>query len=1057
MSGSTIKRNAALLIGSSLFPGAPLLSLTFLGLPQDRLERMAASGEVGKLLQVQNGTPPSTNYNGVDAIHACNILQQLKALYDEAQLTDIVVEVDHGKTFSCHRNVLAAISPYFRSMFTSGLTESSQREVRIVGVESESMHLVLDYAYTSRVTLSESNVQALFTAASIFQIPALQDQCAQFMISRLDPQNCIGVYMFADAYGHQELRERSQDYIRKKFLCVSREQEFLQMTKEQLVSILNNDDLNVEKEEHVYESIVRWLEHDLSGRETHLAEVFSQCIRLPLLDEAFLNRIPAPFACALASHRHQRLPQRLGMTASEMVICFDAAHKHSGKKQTVPCLDTAAGRVFKLCKPPNDLREVGILVSPENDIYIAGGYRPSNSEVSIDHRAESDFWQYEHAARIGCRLVHCCGKLYALGGRVYEGDGRNALKSVECYDARDNCWTAVSPMPVAMEFHSAVEYKDRIYVLQGEYFFYFDPRKDYWSHLPSMCRTFTVEVYDIEKNSWSRKRDLPFDQATSPYIKAMLLQGKLHLFVRATQVMVEKHVFRTSRKNSLYQYDDEADAWTKVYETPDRLWDLGRHFECVVAKLYPQCLQKAELGTGQRAGRTMSAAVEANQANKPLDGGWGWIVVLGAHISIGFAYATPKVLAVFFNYIQDDLLCSFSEFAWIASIMLATMYAGGPISSALVKRYSSRPIVMLGGLMCGMSMVAASFGSSIIYLYLCIGVVGGCGLAFNLNASLTIISKYFLVRRPLANGLAMAGSPVFLCFLAPLIQFFLDRYGWRGSLFILGGLLLNCCVAGALMRPVKSIPQKKPQEQSVVNTSVKDNCVQNMKVFLDLTFFKDRGFVIYLTGNIMFIFGAYAPIVFLPAYAVSHGIDEYKAAYLLSIIGVVDMFVRPGTGLIANIKWIRPRVQYFFSFAMVFNGTCHIWCSLISSYPLLVVYAVLFGVSFGMVFALIFECLMDLMGNERFPSAVGLVTIIECIPMLLGPPAAGFLVDIYGGYKYMYLMCGGFIVTGGMFLFIMNIYHFHMLGKEKSVKRTQNRANPAAPRSKDKQTYQWWS
>lgn len=69
--------------------------------------------EVGKLLQVQNGTPP-INYNGVDAVHACHLLQQLKSLYDEAQLTDIVVEVDHGKTFSCHRNVLAAISPYFR-------------------------------------------------------------------------------------------------------------------------------------------------------------------------------------------------------------------------------------------------------------------------------------------------------------------------------------------------------------------------------------------------------------------------------------------------------------------------------------------------------------------------------------------------------------------------------------------------------------------------------------------------------------------------------------------------------------------------------------------------------------------------------------------------------------------------------------------------------------------------------------------------------------------------------------------------------------------------------
>ncbi|XP_033876768.1 kelch repeat and BTB domain-containing protein 8-like [Acipenser ruthenus] len=599
---------------------------------------MAAGGDIGKLLQVQNGIPANTNCNGMDPLHACNILQQLKSMYEEEQLTDIVVEVDHGETFSCHRNVLAAISPYFRSMFTSGLTESTQKEVRIVGVEAESMHLVLDYAYTSKVTLSETNVQALFTAASIFQIPPLQDQCAQFMVSRLDPQNCTGVFMFADAYGHQELKDKSRDYIRKKFLCVVKEQEFLHLTKEQLVGILNSDDLNVEKEEHVYDSIIHWLENDREKREMHLSEVFAKCIRLPLLEEAFLKKIPPNFAQALAmdwmdkgkSSGTNGCTQRLGMTASEMVMCFDAAHKHSGKKQTVPCLDTVTGKVFKLCKPPNDLREVGILVSSENDIYIAGGYRPSNSEVSIDHRAESDFWMYEHAgnrwlpkspllrARIGCKLVHCCAKLYALGGRVYEGDGRNALKSVECYDTRDNCWTAVSPMPVAMEFHSAVEYKDHIYVLQGEYFFCYDPHKDYWGHLPPMTvprtqglaalyknsiyyiagicrnhqRTFTVETYDIEQNAWTRKKDLPFDQAASPYIKLIILHDQLHLFVRATQVTVEEHVFRTSRKNSLYQYDEDSDQWRKVYETPDRLWDLGRHFECIVAKLYPQCLQK---------------------------------------------------------------------------------------------------------------------------------------------------------------------------------------------------------------------------------------------------------------------------------------------------------------------------------------------------------------------------------------------------------------------------------------------------------------------------------
>lgn len=152
----------------------------------------------------------------------------------------------------------------------------------------------------------------------------------------------------------------------------------------------------------------------------------------------------------------------------------------------------------------------------------------------------------------------------------------------------------------------------------GEFFLCYDPRKDYWGFLTPMTvpriqglaavynnsiyyiagtcgnhqRMFTVEAYDIELNKWTRKRDFPCDQSINPYIKLVVLKNKLHLFVRATQVTVEEHVFRTSRKNSLYQYDEVTDQWQKVYETPDKLWDLGRHFECAVAKLYPQCLQK---------------------------------------------------------------------------------------------------------------------------------------------------------------------------------------------------------------------------------------------------------------------------------------------------------------------------------------------------------------------------------------------------------------------------------------------------------------------------------
>ena len=289
----------------------------------------------------------------------------------------------------------------------------------------------------------------------------------------------------------------------------------------------------------------------------------------------------------------------------------------------------------------------------------------------------------------------------------------------------------------------------------------------------------------------------------------------------------------------------------------------------------------------------------------------------------------------------------------------------------------------------------------------------GFGLAFNLQPALTIIGTYFQVKRPMANGLAMTGSPVVLFTLAPLNQFLFDSFGWRGSFLILGAIVLNCCVAGSLMRPVNKTAGQKPktessecngaaaEEAATTDTSAQsDNllteenqsegrsqgCVHR---FIDVSLFRHRGFLIYLIGNVVMFFGFFAPVVFLAPYAKHQGIDEYSAAFLLSIFALVDMFIRPTTGFLGNSKWIRPRIQYFFSFAVSYNGVCHLLCPLASGYTGLVVYAVFFGLAFGMVSALLFEVLMDLVGAHRFSSAVGLVTIIECGPVLLGPPLSG--------------------------------------------------------------------
>ncbi|KAM3617121.1 uncharacterized protein V6R79_002451 [Siganus canaliculatus] len=446
----------------------------------------------------------------------------------------------------------------------------------------------------------------------------------------------------------------------------------------------------------------------------------------------------------------------------------------------------------------------------------------------------------------------------------------------------------------------------------------------------------------------------------------------------------------------------------------------------------------------------MPPAVGGPVGYTPPEGGWGWAVVAGAFISIGFSYAFPKSITVFFKEIEAIFDATPSQVSWISSIMLAVMYAGGPISSILVNKFGSRPIIMVGGCLAGSGLVGASFCNTVEQLYFFIGVVGGLGLAFNLNPALTMIGKYFYHRRPIANGIAMAGSPVFLSTLAPLNSWLYDEFGWRGSFLILGGLLLNCCVAGSLMRPIGPKPQP-PAELDDVKTAdsppQKKTVMQTINSFIDLTLFKHRGFLLYLSGNVVMFFGLFAPLVFLSNYAKSKDISKEKAAFLLSVLAFVDMFARPSMGMLANTKWVRPKIQYFFAAAVLYNGVCHVLAPLSQDYTGFVVYAIFFGFAFGWLSAVLFETLMDLVGASRFSSAVGLVTIVECGPVLLGPPMTGQFYSYYNHYDYTYISSGIILIIASVMLFVGMSINYKLVAREKKEEERREREQPKEERT----------
>lgn len=423
----------------------------------------------------------------------------------------------------------------------------------------------------------------------------------------------------------------------------------------------------------------------------------------------------------------------------------------------------------------------------------------------------------------------------------------------------------------------------------------------------------------------------------------------------------------------------------------------------------------------------MGIIVDERETEGAPDGGWGWIVLLGGFVITGFSYAFPKAISVYFKELMQEFDCGYSDTAWISSIILAMLYGSGPVCSIMVNKFGCRPVMLVGGLLASGGMISASFTTNIIQLYLTAGVITGLGLALNFQPSLIMLGSYFDKRRPLANGLAAAGSPVFLSALSPLGQMLLNRYGWRGGFLITGGLLLNCCTCAAVMRPLKRKERKAiacsqelqemlPPEAGQENIISENNNDKKHKKLLDFSVLYNKGLIIYIIAKFIVVLGLFVPTILLVNYAKDQGVPAHDAAFLLSIIGFVDIFARPTCGMLAGLNWIRPKMSYFFSLALIFNGLTDVCSATSTDYKGLVIFCVFFGLSYGMVGALQFEVLMGIVGTSGFSSALGLVLLFEAVAVLIGPPSAGYLVDKYKNYELIFYMAGGELITAGIFL-----------------------------------------
>lgn len=124
------------------------------------------------------------------------------------------------------------------------------------------MHLVINYAYTHSVHVTEDNVVEVLAAADLLMVPGIIQACCVFLENNLSPMNCLRMWRLVDAYNCHELRDKVFSYILQDFenICLV-SQELQELSVQELITIIESDHLNVKKEEAVFEAVIRWIIH----------------------------------------------------------------------------------------------------------------------------------------------------------------------------------------------------------------------------------------------------------------------------------------------------------------------------------------------------------------------------------------------------------------------------------------------------------------------------------------------------------------------------------------------------------------------------------------------------------------------------------------------------------------------------------------------------------------------------------------------------------------------------------------------------------------------------
>jgi MFS family permease len=367
---------------------------------------------------------------------------------------------------------------------------------------------------------------------------------------------------------------------------------------------------------------------------------------------------------------------------------------------------------------------------------------------------------------------------------------------------------------------------------------------------------------------------------------------------------------------------------------------------------------------------------------------YGWVIVGVGIVVTCIGIGTMMSLAVFMPPMSQTLGWSREGISIASMLNFLAMGVASFAWGALSDRYGARMVVLAGGALLGIGLIAASQATELWQFQLTYGLLVGAAAGSAYAPLIATVTLWFTEHRSLAVALVSVGLGVGSMTIAPLATWLIAAEGWRTAMMVLGG------IAWVVVIPASFLVRRPPVLAHAAGGAGDSDPDMTAAQAL-----RTPQFAAIALTHFACCACHSGPIFHMVSYAMSCGVPVMAATTVFSTAGLGGLLGRIVCAMVADRVGAKPVLVVGLTIQALSVSLYLVTDDITSFYAL----ALLFGLSYGGVMPLYAILVRQYFGARIMGTTFGAVAMVSTLGMAIGPWAGGRIFDVLVSYSWLYI------------------------------------------------------